>query len=381
MPDTMTALERFLAVMEYQPLDRVPNWELGVWPQTRDRWEVEAPETLHYHWDWFAGESALGMDPKEFIRFVDGPVPRAEEETLEEDERTITFRDGLGRVRKALKEGTRQGGRMSMDTYISFPIRNMADWREMKKRYEISPCRYEPNWPVTRLAGWRQRQHPLIFGQNCSTLGFYWFARDMMGTEGLSYAFFDQPDLVHDIMEFHADYLIEAARPVLANASMAQTDVEYVCFNEDLAMKTGPLLSPKAYRTFILPRLRRVVEFYKGHGTRYIAIDSDGNPEALVPMMMDAGVDILWPLERAADQDPVRLRRKYGKSLRLWGGVDKRVLAEGPEAIDAHLRELAPLVAGGGYIPAVDHTVPPDVSWPDFRHYMESKARLLRGES
>jgi uroporphyrinogen decarboxylase len=383
----MTALERFLAVMEYQPLDRVPNWELGVWPQTRDRWEVEAPETLHYHWDWFAGESALGMDPKEFIRFVDGPVPRAEEETLEEDERTITFRDGLGRVRKALKEGTRQGGRMSMDTYISFPIRNMADWREMKKRYVISPCRYEPNslpaagWPGTRLAGWRQRQHPLIFGQNCSTLGFYWFARDMMGTEGLSYAFFDQPDLVHDIMEFHADYLIEAARPVLANATMAQTDVEYVCFNEDLAMKTGPPLSPKAYRTFILPRLRRVVEFYKRHGTRYIAIDSDGNPEALVPMMMDAGVDILWPLERAADQDPVRLRRKYGKSLRLWGGVDKRVLAEGPEAIDAHLRELAPLVAEGGYIPAVDHTVPPDVSWPNFRHYMESKAKLLGGES
>jgi uroporphyrinogen decarboxylase len=198
----------------------------------------------------------------------------------------------------------------------------------------------------------------LIFGQNCSTLGFYWFARDMMGTEGLSYAFFDQPDLVHDIMEFHADYLIEAARPVLANASMAQTDVEYVCFNEDLAMKTGPLLSPRAYRTFILPRLRRVVEFYKGHGTRYIAIDSDGNPEALVPMMMDAGVDILWPLERAADQDPVRLRRKFGKSLRLWGGVDKRVLAEGPRPSTRHLRELALLVAEGGYIPAVDHTVP-----------------------
>jgi uroporphyrinogen decarboxylase len=375
MPDTMTALERFLAAMEYQPLDRVPNWELGVWPQTRDRWEVEAPETLHFHWDWFPGEAALDMDPKEFIRFNDGPVPRGEEETLEEDERTITFRDGLGRIRKALKEGTRQGGRMSMDTYIDFPVHNMADWRAMKQRYEIGSGRYEPNWAVTRLTGWRQRQHPLVFGQNCSTLGFYWYARDMMGTEGLSYAFFDQPDLVHEIMEFHADYLIEAARPVLA-----QTSVEYVCFNEDLAMKTGPLLSPKAYRTFILPRLRRVIEFYKGHGTQYVAIDSDGNPEALVPMMMDAGVDILWPLERAADQNPVRLRQKFGKSLRLWGGVDKRVLAMGPDAIDAHLRGLAPVVAEGGYIPAVDHTVPPDVSWRDFRHYMESKAKLLRGE-
>jgi uroporphyrinogen decarboxylase len=126
--------------------------------------------------------------------------------------------------------------------------------------------------------------------------------------------------------------------------------------------------------------MRRVVEFYKSHGTRYIAVDTDGNPEPLVPMLMDAGMDILWPLERAADQDPVRLRRKFGKTLRLWGGVDKRVLAEGPEAIDAHLRELAPLVAEGGYVPTVDHTVPPDVSWPNFKHYMASKEKLLRGE-
>jgi uroporphyrinogen decarboxylase len=365
---------RFIAAMEYQPLDQVPNWELGVWPQTRDRWETEDLATLHLHWDWFPGEAALGMDPKEFIHFNASMIPSFEEETLAEDERTVTFRDSIGRVRKALKEGERRGGRMSMDTYISFPVTSLEDWRAIKWRYAPGPHRLEPNWETTRLEGWRRRRHPLVFGHNCSTLGFYWFARDMMGTEGLSYAFYDQPAVVHDIMETHADFLIEAARPVLA-----QTDVEYVVFNEDLAMKTGPLLSPKAYREFILPRFRRVVDFYKSHGTRYVAVDSDGNSEVIVPMMMDAGVDILWPLERAADQDPVRLRRKFGKSLRLWGGVDKRVLTEGPEAIDAHLRELAPVVEEGGYIPTIDHTVPPDISWPNFMHYMESKARLLRG--
>ncbi len=81
----------------------------------------------------------------------------------------------------------------------------------------------------------------------------------------------------------------------------------------------------------------------------------------------------------AADQDPVRLRKQFGKSLRLWGGVDKRVLTRGPQAIDAHLLTLAPLIEEGGYIPIIDHTVPPDVSWANFRHYMEQKARLLRG--
>jgi hypothetical protein len=99
----------------------------------------------------------------------------------------------------------------------------------------------------------------------------------------------------------------------------------------------------------------------------------------VVPMFMDGGVDILWPLERASDQDPVRLRRKFGKGLRLWGGVDKRILAEGPAAIDAHLRTMLPLIEEGGFVPHVDHTVPPDVSHDNFCYYMESKRKLLEG--
>ena len=98
-------------------------------------------------------------------------------------------------------------------------------------------------------------------------------------------------------------------------------------------------------------------------------------------MFMDAGVDILWPLERASDQDPVRLRKKFGKSLRLWGGVDKRELAKDPPAIDSHLRALQPLVAEGGFIPTVDHLVPPDVPLANFEHYIARKQQLLRGEA
>lgn len=371
----MNYLERFLAVMEYQPADQVTNWELGAWPQTRELWEADGLVSGDFHWNWFTGEEALNLDPREFIHFNNRPLPAYEQETLAEDERTLTFRDALGRVRKGLKEGTVRGGRMSMDTYISFPVTNMQEWQAYKTRLLMRPDRYDVCWPTLRLDGWRARKHPLIFGQNGGMLGWYWFTRELMGTEALSFAFYDQPELIHDIMEFHTDFLIEAARPVLA-----ETTVEYVNFNEDLSMKTGPLISPKFYKAFIYPRLRRVVDFLKSHGVRYVSIDTDGNPEAVIPMMMDAGVDVLWPLERAADQDPVRLRQKFGRSLRLWGGVDKRVLAEGPQAIDEHLRAMRPLIEEGGFIPSVDHTVPPDVSWPNFRHYMASKQKLLRGE-
>ncbi len=372
----MNHLERFLAVMEYQSVDRVPNWELGVWVQTRERWTKEGFDSTSMHWDWFRGEDSLGMDPREFIAFNGHLIPPFDQVILEEDERTVTFRGPTGRIRKALKEGSVGGARMSMDQYLRFPVENMQDWQRIKKRLDpSSPQRYQSNWRELHLERWRARTYPLIFGPNCSTLGFYWFARELMGTEGLSYAWYDQPELLHDMMEHHANFLIEAARPFLEC-----TTVEYICLNEDMAMKSGPLLSPGTYEQFIFPRLKRVIEFYKSHGVRYACIDTDGNPEALIPWMLDAGVDILWPLERASDQDPIRLRKQYGRSLRLWGGVDKRELAKGPRAIDRHLRTLIPLIEEGGFIPTVDHTVPPDVSWSNFQHYMESKTKLLRGE-
>jgi len=60
--------------------------------------------------------------------------------------------------------------------------------------------------------------------------------------------------------------------------------------------------------------------------------------------------------------------------------VDKRVLPRGLKAIKAHLREFIPLIVEGGFIPTVDHTVPPDVSWDDFRRYMDAKQALLAGD-
>ena len=82
---------------------------------------------------------------------------------------------------------------------------------------------------------WRKRDHVLVLGRNCSTLGFYWRGREFMGTEGLSYAWYDQPKLCHEMMETIADFTIEVAKPVLA-----ETDVDYVFINEDMAMKAGP---------------------------------------------------------------------------------------------------------------------------------------------
>ncbi len=294
---------------------------------------------------------------------------------MEETEEYEIYRDSLGIVRKALKEGAVGGARMCMDQYLAFPVSKPEDFAEVKKRLVAAiPERY-PSDLDARIERWKQRNCPLILGENCAANGFYWRAREFMGTEALSYAWYDYPDLMHEMMEFFCDFIIETSRPVLEKIR-----VEYFTLNEDMCMKNGPLLSPQTFRKFIFPHLKRMVEFFKAHGTRYFAVDTDGDPTPLIPLLLDAGVDVLWPIERAAGVSPIEWRRRFGKTLRLWGGVDKRVLTQSREAIRAHLRELIPLIEEGGFIPTVDHTVPPDVPWDNFCYYMEMKQALLQGE-
>ena len=364
--------------MEYRTPDRVPNWEVGVWAQTIDRWENEGLDRRLLNWDWFTGEDYFGLDNREFIPIDLGMLPPFPEEIIESNEKYEIIRNGRGIVTKALVEGSVGRSRMSMDQYLSFPVESLEDFEALKSRYIAGQAaRYGQGWKEFRVPGWKRRNHVLVAGRNCSTLGFYWRAREWMGTENLSYALYDDPALCDSMMEFTADFTIETLRPMLDEITP-----DYIFINEDMAMKSGPLLSPEHYRRYIFPHMRRLAGFIKGKGVPYVIVDTDGNSEPLIPLLLEAGVDGIWPIERAAeDMDPLDLREKYGKALRLWGAVDKRRIAAGRESIDSHLRTMVPLIEEGGFIPTVDHLVPPDISLENFSYYMKQKAKLLRGES
>ncbi|HUT35887.1 MAG TPA: uroporphyrinogen decarboxylase family protein [Planctomycetota bacterium] len=369
----MTPRERFLAVMEYQPPDRVPNWELGCWGHTIELWESQGLKPHTFHWNWFVGEECLGMDEREFLPVNMGMLPGFEVQVLEKTDRYEIIRHWNGVVTKALIEGTVRGTRASMDQYLRFPIETVDDLRAMKKRYDPStPTRYPLYWR-SKLPFWADRKHVLVLGQNCCT-GFYGVARAWMGTENLSLAFYDQPALLEEMFEFIADFAIEVTRPFVEAAQF-----DYFNFFEDMACKSGPLCSPACFRRFIMPHYRRVIDHLKSHGVTYCSLDSDGNTEPLIPLYMEMGIDAHWPFERASNMDPNRIRKQFGRDLRIWGAVDKRELAKGKPEIDAALRELAPLIEQGGFIPTLDHTFPPDISWANFNYYWEQKSKLLEG--
>lgn len=368
-----TGRDHFLCSLSFSPAGRVFNHELGIWGQTLDRWHAEGlPRDVHIG-DLITGNEYFGIDRIGYLPLnVKKMLPPFTEEVLEEDERYQVRRFEDGHVSRVLKEGAAHGTRASMDQMLSFPVTDRASFNEIKKRYDYrSPARYPAYWPdvVRCLPG---RDYPLALTPN-GTFGLYSFLRRLMGTEAACTIFYDDPLLANDMLDFLTDYLIK-----VIDQALREVQIDYFNYFEDFAFKNGPLIGPNIVRQFLMPRYRRINDVLGRHGVKHIWLDSDGNTEVLLPLLIDVGITCHWPLERAAGMDPLKLRAAYGHNLALAGGIDKRVLARGRKAIDEELyRILPPMLEDGGYIPTIDHTVPPDVSYADFLYYLELKRKLL----
>jgi len=369
----MNERERFLATVNFQRADRYPFWELGIWGQTYERWLREGLNENELQGDWFRGEPKFArLDRRDFIPLDLGPIPGFER-TIDENDRYVVFRDRCGRIREALKEGTARDTRPSMDRYLDFFVKSRADFCEMSKHFDpYDPSRYPKKWEDLK-GRWKNRSCPLYLTENCGFGGLYWNLREMMGTVRLSTAFYRTPNLIHEILDFMVDFFTEATEKALR-----EVEVDAFILNEDLACKSGPLISPRIFREFFLPRHERIIRYLRKRGVKVIELDSDGNTEPLIPLFIEAGIDCHWPLEAAAYMDPVETRKKYGEELALYGGIDKRELSRDKKAIDREVeRKILPLMElGGGYVPTVDHTVPPDVPLENFIYYLELKHEI-----
>jgi uroporphyrinogen decarboxylase len=194
--------------------------------------------------------------------------------------------------------------------------------------------------------------------------GFFGSLRNMMGLEGLCRAFYDDPDLVERMMEERAEAVIRITEEV-----MKHTRIDVFWYWEDMAYNHASLVDPKMYRRFALKHYRRVNDWLRSKGIRHIGLDSDGNISELIPIWVDSGITHLWPFEVQSGMDVLAVRKTYGKGLALMGGIDKRAMTRGHQEIHREIDRVMPLVEEGGYIPELDHSVPPNVSWPNFIEY------------
>jgi uroporphyrinogen decarboxylase len=135
------------------------------------------------------------------------------------------------------------------------------------------------------------------------------------------------------------------------------------------------MISPAMARRFLVPCWRQWCRQARAAGVPVIDMDSDGYVGELIPLWIEAGINVCDPLEVAAGNDINAYRGAFGRSIAFRQGVDKRAIAKGGQVIRRELERLAPVVRSGGYIPGCDHGVPPDISWTNLVDY----AGLLAG--
>lgn len=360
----MNARERFLATMRYGPRDRPPRCELSFWPETLERWRGEGmPDDIYWNgYDDNATDRYFGLDRYREYTGVNSDLCPQFPERLLEDRGEIELRQQADGVR-VLR--SRRLGSIPQPQHHLLVDRDSWRTHYAPRLVPDDPRRLPPDWSE-RLARWRERppEVPLV-----ASIGSLWGKlRNWMGVEQVSLLLYDDPPLFEEMVEAMTELSLGVVR--LHRDAGVRLDAVYLW--EDLCYNHGPLVGPGHLRDLLLLRYRRITDACRAAGVEVICVDTDGAIDEVVPVFLDAGINVLYPVEIGTTaNDPVAFRRRYGRDLRMMGGFDKRLLAGPPSAIDAQIERLAPLVADGGYIPTCDHYVPPDVPLAAYRYFRE----------
>jgi len=194
--------------------------------------------------------------------------------------------------------------------------------------------------------------------------GYFWYPRTLFGIEEHLYAFYDEPELMHQMNSDLADYnifLVEEFCKILKP--------EFMTFAEDMSYNLGPMLSEAQFDEFLLPYYKRVIPVLKKYNIIPM-IDTDGQLEPMIPWLKRAGIEGALPLERQAGVDIANIRRNH-PDFKIIGAYDKMVMKHGESAMRKEFERILPVMKMGGYIPSVDHQTPPDVSLENYKIYVK----------
>jgi uroporphyrinogen-III decarboxylase len=283
-------------------------------------------------------------------------------EVLEETDAIIVSRDEYGRTMKLNK------GVSTLPLPLDHPVKTMDDWLKIKPWYEFSEARFGAEWE--RVA----REH-LAAGRvvTVSIPGGFDEPRQLMGEAALCMTYYDDPELIHDMLTTIGG----TAFRVLDRVSAA-VQVDMLSVHEDMAGKSGPLIGPKQVRDFVVPYYRRIWNMLAERGARLFDQDSDGNMTSVIPAFLEAGVNCMHPMEPAAGMDIVKVREQYGARLAFYGGIDKHVIRRSKEEIVAELAyKIPPMVATGGCVLALDHRIPNGTPLENYKFYVDKVWEMI----
>jgi len=360
----MTHRERFLATMQYSPSDRGIITDFGFWDETLVIWHDQGlPEGINpTNYGPFFGVDPWSVDAGVNV----GLAPCFPWILIEDqgDHEIVQDNEGV-RIRRGKFMG-------SIPEHIAHLLIDRDSWR-WHYRSRLNPAT-AARLPDPESAHWKsiidpnRTQATVVLGGS-----LYGWLRNWMGMENVSLAVYDDPAWFGEMVETIADCIVGSLQRAIDQGLRPDA----VAMWEDMCYNRGPLLSPAHFKEYMVPQYRRITDLVRSVGCETIWVDCDGNTDQLVPMWLDAGVNTMFPMEVGTwHGEPVSMRAKFGRDLRMMGGFDKHLLAGDPRGITAEVERLAPLVEEGGFIPFPDHRVPPDVPLDHFVHYLLEARRV-----
>jgi uroporphyrinogen decarboxylase len=369
----MKTRERFKEIAHFNRFDDVliPSFHQWFWWDVLVRWVNEgAPQSVLSgdHRDEFFGfdrvvsmtvySNIYGLGKSSGPPYVPPFIPLFERKVLEDKGTKRTLIDEGGRkIIEWVDEPER------MPQWLEYPVKDRKTWNEIKKRLDpLEHTRY-PAWWEDQVRCWKDRDYAL----GIDVGSYFGLLREIIGFEELSLMLYDDPKFVHEMNEYWEYFWIEILKKVLKDV-----DLDFVLYWEDMAYRSGSLISPKMFREFMMPHYKKVNDLIRSHGIDIILVDCDGNTEELIPLWIESGLTGQFPLEVTAGMDAVKLRKEFGTDFILIGNIDKRALSKDKAAIREEVMNKVPfLISQGGYFPALDHFCPPDVSYENYMYYLK----------
>ena len=303
-------------------------------------------DSVRYHWAGGYTGAMTGIEPY----------------VIEDNAEHIISVDYMGRKQKLIKSSA------SIPLPVDYPVKDFDSWLQVKHWYGFSESRIDTE-RLKQAKGLQGSGYLILAG----IPGGFDELRQLMGDENLCASYYEQPELIRDMLDTMSETNIKVFERVFDYVV-----VDNLSVHEDMAGKNGPLAGPAQVEQFIAPYYLRTWNECKRHGTKLFSQDSDGNMNSVIDAFLNAGVNIMYPFEPAAGMDMVKAREKYGSRLAVKGGLDKFALCGSKDDIKRELEyKICAGMLGGGTVFALDHRIPNGVPVDNYRYYSAAGRRIL----
>lgn len=383
----MTAAERLLKTLNFEKMENggAVLETFFPWTLTLDRWNKEGvpekfiPDYLYpkaedrsrrYFCDLmtepvYEYEQFLGFDGVKRMSFR---IPfKCFDETVLEDTEDYTIKlDEDGWKRKYYKK-------RDLVDELKPVVETEEDWQILKEKIEKEIEEYCGFDKLEEIYGKYAEGHKNgDYSIRFRASGFFWTPRELMGVENHLFAFYEEPELLHDINTFILEKYMEYFDKIF---DIIQPEV--ILFEEDLSGANGPMISPAMFDEFLGDYYAKLIPFLKSKGVKNVFVDTDGDFRILIPNFLKAGVDGFLPMDVNAGMDIVEVRKEF-PTVKFIGAFNKLVIADGKEAIDAEFERLLPVIRQGGYVPGADHQVAPSTALKDYQYFIEKLKEVMQ---